>query len=434
MTSPTIVYGLGDALNDFSAEAFDLPFPEQMISQLNEKIGFSDADQFVFNLDGVSGVFGEDAGELNWPINGENAVYSYEQEISDDGLEGKFSTDFEGPIDEFWKENLGLYDWSNAKEAAEFFWNIDIVNMKAEFGYKATQDVVSSYNNEAQFKYDYYVEFEVEATDDSFELKINPNFEVYGFADASEEFGCYWFDFFGTGDQRDLDYESEIVLSVPDVAGCQSYFDTLPPNAECVVSFETSDLDDPIVLKLKNKFAFVKFDNYMAYVKSENFEGKMVSFAELPYLSFYYTENAAKQPFKTVRKSYDSVGKDLLLTIPVFAVVKEVTDEVMVIVNKWSEWGQYAIENPVKSAYWMDSMVHSVQPTTFDFSALVASTRFGCGQYPNIQLQEDAKSLANELYEEFSNADFSWLESIREFVAEVQAAEQEVKVEFALPA
>jgi len=431
MTSPAIVYGLGDFLNDFSADALDLPFPEQLVAQLNNKIGFSDEEQLVLNLDGLSGVFGENAGEMNWLIGDDNAEYSYEKEVSDDGLEGKFSTYFEGPVDQFWKDNLDLHGWAAAKEAAETFWNIDIVNMKAEFGYKATQDVVSIYDNEANFKYDYYVEFEVEATDDSFELKINPNFEVYGFADAPEEFSAYWFDFFGSGD---IDYESEIVLSVPDVAGCQSYFEELPQNAECVVTFETTDLDVPIVLKMKNKFAFVKFDNYMAYVKSENFEGKMVSFAELPYLSFYYTENAAKQPFKTVRRSYDSVGGDLLLTVPVFAVVKEVTDAVMEIVDKWSEWGQYAIENPVKSAYWMDSMVHSVQPTTFDFSDLVASTRFGCGEYPNSQLQEDAKDLANELYKELSGADFSWLEAIREFVAEVQAAEQEVAVEFALPA
>ena len=431
MASPVIEYGLGDFLNAFSSDALDLPFPEPLVAQLNNKIGVSNENELVFNLDGASGVFAEDAGEMNWLVGDESANFSYEREVSDDMLEGKFSTYFEGPIDQFWKDNFLTPYWDSAKEATETFWNIDIVNMKAEFGYKATQDVVSAYGNEANFKYDHYVEFEVEATDDSFELKIKPSFEVYGFADASEEFSTYWFDFFGSGD---IDYESEIVLSVPDVAGCQSYFEELPPNAECVVKFETTDLDVPVVLKLKNKFAFVKFENYMAYVKSENFEGKMVSFAELPYLSFYYTENAAKQPFKTVRRSYDAVGEDLLLTVPVFAVVKEVTDAVMEIVDKWSEWGQYAIENPVKSAYWMDSMVHSVQPTTFDFSDLVASTRFGCGQYPNARLQEKAKYLANELYQELSAADFSWLEGIRAYVVEVQAAEGEVAVEFALPA
>merc|ERR1712156_306748 len=356
MASPVIEYGLGDFLNAFSSDALDLPFPEPLVAQLNNKIGVSNENELVFNLDGASGVFAEDAGEMNWLVGDESANFSYEREVSDDMLEGKFSTYFEGPIDQFWKDNFLTPYWDSAKEATETFWNIDIVNMKAEFGYKATQDVVSAYGNEANFKYDHYVEFEV------------------------------------------------------------------------------TDLDVPVVLKLKNKFAFVKFENYMAYVKSENFEGKMVSFAELPYLSFYYTENAAKQPFKTVRRSYDAVGEDLLLTVPVFAVVKEVTDAVMEIVDKWSEWGQYAIENPVKSAYWMDSMVHSVQPTTFDFSDLVASTRFGCGQYPNARLQEKAKYLANELYQELSAADFSWLEGIRAYVVEVQAAEGEVAVEFALPA
>lgn len=421
--APEIVYGLGTFASELTS-SFDIELPENLINQLNNKIGVTE-DAFIFNLEDASGVFGAENGSMSW--NNGQSTYSYITEVSEDGLSGSNKNFFNSEVNEFFKDLLGIVHWDHMDEENEYFWDIDVVNMKAEFGFKGKQTVLSDQNNQGNFGYNAFVEFQVEATDDSFELTINPSYKQTGFDEASEEF------LDGVWVPSDVDYKSTIVLSVPELDNCESYFTTLSAKSECVVNFESSDLDSNLILKMKPKFAFVKFDNHMYYVKSENFAGTMVSFAEVPYLSFYYTENANKQPFITIRRKYNKVGEDLLLTIPVVAVVKDVTDAVMEVGKKWMDWGFYAFENPVKSLYWMDVMVASVQPSTFDFSNVVASTRIGCGEYSNEQIQQDAKDFSSELYLEFKNADFSWLDSFREYVEEVQAAKNEVAQKFALP-
>lgn len=423
-----MTYGLGDLLND-QANFFDVSLPALLVNQLNDKIGFNENDQLEFALEDASGFLGLTEGKVTWN-NGQNN-YNYAVEA---GVEGSYTHHFDGPVDQFWKDLLNLPNWQSASEDVTTTWNIDFVNLQAEFSYEATQNVLASNyyigSESHTFTYEDSVKFEVEATDDSFELIIKPVFKVSGWNTANPDlFGEYW-----GFNEGDADYKSTITLSVPNLVECENYFDSdFNAKDQCSVIFETSDLDDPIELKLRPKFAFIKFDNYMAYVKSETFDGTMIEFSEIPYLSFYFTENANDVPFKTIKKKYNQVGEDLQLTIPVFAVVDNVANAFDDVIEKWTGVTEYALQNPFKAVYWMDIMVYSVKPNTFDFSDLVAQTRFGCGEYTNKQLQEDAKDLSNFLYEELKNVDFAWLEDVRAFVVEVQEAESEVALQFVLP-
>jgi len=427
-----MTYGLGDLLAD-AADSFDISLPEGIIDQFNDKIGFNDNDQLAFDFPEFSGFLGAEEGELNWVEGNGNATYKYSVILNDDdGLEGSFNHNFNGPVGQFWKDVLDLPNWDSATEDFSAYWSIDPVDMKAIYGFGANQVVTAINPNsllevEHNFHYSGGFELEIEASDSTFELTIKPHSAMEGWDSAPDAFGSYWF---GDGD---YDYKSTIVLSVPEYDACDDYFNDFNQNSECIVTFESSDLgDEPVLLKLKHKFGFIKFENSMAYVKSENFDGNMVSFEEIPYLSFYYTENAADQPFKDIRKKYYKVQDDLYLTVPITAI-ENVFESIADFFDKFTDVAEYAFENPIESAYWMDVVFKSVKPSTFDFSDIVAESRFAIIDYSNAEFTEDAEGLAQDIYEAVKEVDFEWLDDFREYVVSVQEAEADVAKNFILP-
>lgn len=429
-----MAYGLGDFLAH-SADSFDISLPQGVVNQFNNKLSLNDNDQLAFNFPEFSGFLGAEEGEINWVVGNGNATYKYSVILNDDvGLEGSFNSNFNGKVDGFWKDLLELDNWESATEDVSAYWSIDPVDMKAIYGFGANQNVIaiSSDGSEVEHKFHYSggFELEVEASDSSFELTIKPRSAVEGWDSAPAAFGSYWFS------SGDYDYSSTIVLSVPEFDACDDYFNDFNANSECVVTFESSDLgDEPVLLKLKHKFGFIKFENNMAYVKSENIDGNMVSFEDVPYLSFYYTENAASQPFKNIRQKYYNVQDDLYLTVPVMAF-EEVIEAVIDFSDKFTPAAEYAFENPVECAYWMDFLFDSVKPTTFDVSDIVALSRFAIIDYSNAEFTEDAKDLAEDIYEaveEISRNNFEWLDDFREYVVSVQQAKDAVEKNFVLP-
>lgn len=427
-----MAYGLGDLLAD-AAGSFDVSLPEGIINQFNDKISFNDNDQLAFDFPEFSGFLGAEEGELNWVEGNGNATYKYSVILNDDdGLEGSFNHNFNGKVGQFWKDVLELPNWDSATEDFSAYWSIDPVDMKATYGFGANQVVTAINPNsllgvEHNFHYSGGFELEIEASDSSFDLTVKPHSTVDGWDSAPDAFGSYWF---GDGD---YDYKSTIVLSVPEFDACDDYFNDFNQNSECIVTFESSDLgDEPVLLKLRHKFGFIKFENNMAYVKSENIDGNMVSFEDVPYLSFYYTENAASQPFKNIQQKYYNVQDDLYLTVPVMAL-EEVIEAVIDFSDKFTPAAEYAFENPVECAYWVDFLFDSVKPTTFDVSNIVALSRFAIIDYSNAEFTEDAKDLAEFIYEEMSKEDFEWLDDFREYVISVQQAKDAVKKNFVLP-
>jgi len=322
--------------------------------------------------------------------------------------------------------------------------SIDPVEMEASFSYSACQVVTAAQDTsdyylddgvevpdlEHTFTYFGEIAAKVEASSDSFELEIKPKHSIFGWNDAPEEFHSYhgWFK------NADHNYNGTIVVSVPELDECDAYFSpAFDANSQCVVNFASSDLGaEPVQLKFKHKFAYAKFGNFMAYVKSENFDGSMTGFDEAPYLSFYFTENAASKAFKTIKKNYAKVEDTLYLTIP-FAATDEVYEALAEFAFKFAPAAEYLISNPVKSVYWIDSFVASVQPTTFDLSSVVVKSRFAVFGFSNEQIAATAKFFANAVSEDLQNVDFDWLRQFRDYVEEVQAAESEVATNLVMP-
>jgi len=419
-------FGLGDFLAQ-AAEGFDVSLPVAVIDQFNDKASFNDNDQLVFNFPEFSGVLGAEEGELKWNQSNGNAVYKYNVIFNDDdGLEGSFSHNFSGPLIPFWQDVLELDNWEHATEDYSCYWSINPVDMKALFGYGANQ-VVKASGLQHNFHYGGSVQIEVEASDSSFELKINPTSQVDGWDTAPAAFGSYWF---GPGDYN---YESTIVLSVPEFDACDDYFNNFNAASECVVTFESSDLgNEPVLLKLKHKFGFVKFENNMAYVKSENYDGNMVSFEEVPYLSFYFTDKAAGQPFLNIRQKYYNVQDDLWLTVPVMAI-EDVLEAVDEFLQKFEDVFDYAFNNPVESAYWVDTLFGSVKPSTFDFSGIVAESRFAIIDFSNAEFTKEAKGIAQDIYQAVKDVEFDWLQEFRDYVVQIQEAESDVAKNLVFP-
>merc|ERR1712173_177540 len=94
---------------------------------------------------------------------------------------------------------------------------------------------------------------------------------------------------------------------------------------------------------------------------------------------------------------------------------------------------EYHVENPVKSAYWFDSFVDSVQPTTFDLSEVVEVSRFAIIDFSNTEFVAVTQAFSEEIYNFLDNAEFDWLEAFRAYVVEVQNAQAEVEANFVLP-
>jgi len=423
-------YGIGDAVNQFAIDFLDVALPIQLVDELNKKASYNpDENQLNFEFKDFNGFLGPEEGQLTWE--GDNS-YKYNLEITDfDGLEGTFKHEYSGEVLAFWQEQLDIDNWESVNENYAFTWAIDPVNFKADFGYTCVQNVTAvdryswplkTFNN--VFNYEGKIGFEVKLDDDSFKLKIPAESKVTGWDEADPVyFGSYWY---GDGDH---DFKTESSIAVPDLNACQSYFDDFNPKSVCVVNV-SNDFVGTATLKLKHKFAFVQFDNFLAYVRSENFNGVMTGFDESPYLSFYFTEDdTGAMPFRIIKKSKED---DLYLTIPFFAI-EEVADAFEDFANKFGPAFDYLLENPVKSAYWIDSFFNSVQPTTFDLSPVVEVSRFAIIDYPNADFVQGAKDLSNAAHFVLSNADFGYLEAFRAYVVEVQNAKADVEENFVLP-
>lgn len=170
----------------------------------------------------------------------------------------------------------------------------------------------------------------------------------------------------------------------------------------------------------------------MAYVKSENYDGNMVSFEEVPYLSFYFTDKAASQPFLNIRQKYYNVQDDLWLTVPVFAL-EDVYEAAGEFLDKFEGVVDYAFNNPVESAYWVDVLFGSVTPTTFDFSEIVAESRFAIIDFSNAEFTKEAKGIAQDIYHAVKDVEFDWLQEFRDYVVKVQEAKSDVESNLVFP-
>lgn len=290
----------------------------------------------------------------------------------------------------------------------------------------------SVHGNTASMSCEMSLGVETEITNESFSLTFSPEMKTDGIDNAKEVAP----EMVSHVDHGDIDYSGTLGIEIPALQKCEKYFTTLTD--ECVINFRSSDIPKPIVMKMKNKFAFVKLGSHMAYVKSEDREGKMVGFDRFQYLSFYFTQTAGR-PFATIKKPFDKVGADLKLTIPLHgAFQSHILPASMVYAGKWGQFfGNLFADAPtsiVKAVYWMDKWVDSVKDSTFDISDIVAATRIGCGQYSNTKLQKDFESIAEEIAQDMKDHEFEFLEDTRDFVNDVVEAEDEVTEQFKLPA
>lgn len=428
----SIVYGLGNLTNEFLFEALDVSLPPQVIDQLNQKAGINTDNEFVFDHDGVSGRFGDSDGEMTW--NGGENHATYENEVNNGGLTGVHRYTSKGRVEEFWADLFDVHTWETYDQVGEFSWEIDPVSYKAEFGWSDTKEGTSYLGNEATLTFDSELGVQVEADESSFSLKFTPEMSIVGVDDAKRNAP----EMVSHVEHGDIDYSETFEIEIPEVADCQQYFEVFGASDECRINFKSSDLPMDIVLKMKNKFAFVKFGPVMAYVKSEDRKGKMVSFDQFMYLSFYVSENAGK-PWPTIRRSYDKVGEDLKLTIPLAGALEtEVGPAIMEYGMKWGSFFGNLFSNPpksiVKAVYWMDKWVPSVQASTFDISDIVAATRIGCGSVPNDVVQQQFAAFADEMASAMKVHEFEFLGEAREFVDDVVGAQDEAEFMFVLPA
>jgi len=416
-------------------ETFDIPLPPPVIEQLNNKAGINENDEFVFDLEDVSGRLGPLDGEMEWN-NGRNRA-TYENEVSNEGMKGVHRYTSGGDVDQFWQDLFGIYTWETYAEEGEISWDIDPMNMQMKFGMIDSKTGKSYSGNTAEISTDAQLGVKAEMTEDSITVTFSPEFETDGIDDAKINAP----EMVSHVQHGDLDYSGTLEFEVPSISDCQNYFSgyNFNANSACQFNIKLSDLAMPIVLKMKHKFAFIKAGPMMAYVKSENLKGAMVSFDKLMYLSLYATDSARGRPFATIKRSFSDAGEDLKLTVPLIgAFEKEIIPAAMEYGSKWAKFLSNLFSNPpksvIKAVYWMDKWVPSVQPATFDISGIIAATRIGCGEYPNSRIQDDVKGFAAGMAMMMQGHEFDMLEEAREFVNDINSAEKEATRKFALPA
>jgi hypothetical protein len=368
--------------------------------------------------------------------NGRNRA-TYENEVSNEGMKGVHRYTSGGDVDQFWQDLFGIYTWETYAEEGEISWDIDPMNMQMKFGMIDSKTGKSYSGNTADISSDAMLGIKAEMTEDSITVTFSPEFKTDGIDDAKINAP----EMVSHVQHGDLDYSGTLDFEVPSISDCQNYFtgDNFNGNSECQFNIKLSDLTTPIVLKMKHKFAFIKAGSMMAYVKSENLKGAMVSFDKLMYLSLYATDSARGRPFATIKRSFRDAGEDLKLTVPLFgAFEKEIIPAAMEYGSKWANFFSNLFSNPpksvIKAVYWMDKWVPSVQPATFDISGIIAATRIGCGEYPNFRIQDDVKGFAAGMAMMMQGHEFDMLEEAREFVNDINSAEKEATRKFALPA
>lgn len=430
-----IQFGLGNMVNDMFNEVFDISLPPPVVDQLNNKAGINENDEFVFDHEGVSGRFGDLEGEMEWN-NGKNKA-TYENELENDGLKGVHRYTSGGDVDRFWQDLFGIYSWETYQEKGEISWDIDLINMKMDFGMKDSKSGEGAYGQRASVSADAKLGVQLVVADDKATVSFSPEFKTSGIDDAKINAPSM----VSHVDHGDIDYEGTLKFKVPSMEDCENYFSgvNFDSKSECQLNIESSDLPMSILLKFKNKFAFVKAGPFIFYVKSENRKGDMVSFDKMMYLSFYANENTKGRAFVTIKRNFAAVGEDLKLTVPLSgAFMKEIMPAAMTYSRKWSKFfGNLFANLPksvIKAVYWMDKWVSTVENTTFDISGIVAASRIGCGEYPNSRIVTDAKNMAGFVASQMKDHQFDLLEEARKFVSDIVKAEKEATRKFALPA
>lgn len=430
-----IQFGLGNMVDGLFNDVFDISLPPPVVDQLNNKAGINENDEFVFDHEGVSGRFGMLEGEMEWNDGANKGTY--ENIIENDGLKGVHKYTSGGDVDEFWQDLFGIYSWDTYREEGEISWDIDPINLKMDFGMKDSKSGQGAYGQTASVSGDAKLGVQAEFADDRATVTFSPEFKTSGIDDAKINAPSM----VSHVNHGDIDYEGSLEFKVPSVGNCENYFSgvNFEGKSECQLNIESSDLPVPIVLKFKNKFAFVKAGPFIFYVKSENRKGDMVSFDKMMYLSFYSNENTEGRAFVTIKRNYAAVGEDLKLTVPLSgAFMKEIMPAAVTYSRKWNKFFGNLFANPpksvIKAVYWMDKWVSSVEDTTFDISGIVAATRIGCGEYPNSQIVTDAQNVAGFVASQMKDHQFELLEEARKFVSDIVRAEKEATRKFALPA
>lgn len=430
-----IQFGLGDMMSDVFNDAFDIALPPPVVDQLNNKAHINEDEEFVFDHEGVSGRFGALDGEMEWN-NGKNRA-TYENELENDGMTGVHKYTSGGEVDKFWQDLFGIYTWETYAEEGEISWDIDPINMQMTLGQKDSKTGTSYSGNKAAISSEAELEIKVELTEDSVTVTFSPDFETSGIDEAKINAP----EMVSHVQHGDIDYSGTLSFEVPSTSKCSQYFtgDNFHAKSSCDVNIKSSDLPAEIAIRMKHKFAFVKAGSMMAYVKSENRKGDMVPFDKLMYISLYATDSVTGRPFTTIKRKFNEVGEELLLTVPLAgAFKKEIIPAAMTYGKKWSKFFNNLFANPpksvVKAVYWMDKWVPSVQPSTFDISAIVAATRIGCGEVPNVAIQAVVKTFTESMANSMKEHEFEMLVEAREFVNDVNKAEKEATRKFALPA
>merc|ERR1711997_65178 len=408
---------LGNLANAFTTENFDIPLPAAVIEDLNQKLGINANGELFFDHIGVSGKLGLLEGKINW--NNGNNFASYKNEIQNGGWKGSHKYSSAGDVGEILQDVFGINDWATYQENGEVNWDIDLLNMDASFGVKDTTTGTGLAGQALSFSAEAKLGVDLDLTDSDATLSFKPSLKY----------------------DDEIDYNGSLKFVVPSVENCENYFSGVNFNerSECQLNVKSSDLDDPIILKFKNKFAFLKDGSDIFYVKSENRNGDMVPFTDLLFVSFYYNDNTKGRAFNTIRRKASASGNDLYLTVPlVDAIMSEVLPATMAYAQKWGNFANNlfseASNSIVKAVYWMDQWVTSVEPTTFDLSGVVAASRFGFAGYPNSQAVADAEEWATQISYVIKEQSFEDLVDARAFVDDIVNAENEAMQKFNLPA